>query len=59
MNTEKHIYYEVEGITYITTPETEQQRFREMKVNHSPESIVVVYDFDGSILDELPLGALI
>lgn len=59
MNTEKHIRYEVEGIIYITTSETEQAYFRKMKANHSPDSIVIVYDSDGSELDRLPLDALI
>ena len=59
MNTEKHIRYEVEGRVYKSTPENEQSIFRLMKKLHKPDSIVVVFDFDGSELDRLPLDALI
>ena len=55
---DKPIHYEVEGVTYESTPDTEQSIFRQMR-KHNPESIVVVFDFDGSELDRLPLDALI
>jgi hypothetical protein len=53
------IRYEVEGQVYKSTPDTEQQRFREMKANHRPDSIVKCIDSDGSVLDELRLDELI
>ena len=59
MNNDKHIRYEVEGQVYKSTPENEQSIFRLMKKLHKPDSIVVVFDFDGSELDRLPLDALI
>ena len=59
MNTNKPIRYEVEGQVYKSTPENEQSIFRLMKKLHKPDSIVVVFDFDGSELDKLPLDALI
>ena len=58
MNTEKHIRYEVEGQVYISTPDTEQSIFRQMR-KHNPESIVVVRESDGSILDELRMDELL
>ena len=58
MNTEKHIRYEVEGQVYISTPDTEQSIFRQMR-KHKPESIVIVRDWDGTVLDELKLQDLI
>ena len=58
MNTDKPIHYEVEGCTYESTPDTEQSIFRQMR-KHSPESIVIVRDWDGAILDELKLNELI
>ena len=58
MNTEKPIRYEVEGQVYESTPDTEQSIFREMR-KHDPKSIVIVRDWDGSVLDELRLDELI
>ena len=55
---DKPIRYEVEGQIYETTPDTEQSIFRQMR-KHKPESIVIVRDWDGSILDELKLNELI
>jgi len=56
----KSIRYEVEGEIYYSTPDTEQSIFRKMrKAKHKPESIVIVREWDGSILDELPMDALI
>ena len=54
----KSIRYEVEGEIYYSTPDTEQSIFRKMR-KLNPESIVVVRESDGSILDELPMDALI
>ena len=55
----KSIRYEVEGQVYKSTPENEQSIFRLMKKLHKPESIVIVREWDGRVLDELPLNALI
>ena len=55
---QESIRYEVEGQIYETTPDTEQSIFRQMR-KHKPESIVIVRDWDGSILDELKLNELI
>ena len=55
---QESIRYEVEGQIYETTPDTEQSIFRQMR-KHSPESIVIVRDWDGAILDELKLNELI
>jgi len=55
----KSIRYEIEGQVYKSTPKTEQSIFRLMKKLHKPESIVIVRESDGSILDELPMDALI
>ena len=59
MNNKYSIRYEVEGQVYKSTPENEQSIFRLMKKLHKPESIVIVRESDGSILDELPMDALI
>ena len=58
MNTEKHIRYEIEGQVYKSTPDTEQSIFRETR-KHKPESIVIVREWDGSILDELRMDELL
>jgi len=55
---EKPIRYEVEGKIYESTPATEQSIFRKMR-KLNPESIVIVREWDGSILDELPMDALV
>ena len=55
---QESIRYEVEGQIYETTPDTEQSIFRQMR-KHSPESIVIVRDWDGTVLDELKLQDLI
>jgi hypothetical protein len=59
MNSEKPISYEVEGLTYKSTPATEQSIFRLLRKLHDPESIVIVREWDGSVLDELKLNELI
>lgn len=53
------IRFEVEGQVYKSTPDTEQSIFRLMRKLHRPESIVIVRESDGSILDELKLNELI
>ena len=56
---QESIRYEVEGQVYETTPATEQSIFRQMRKLHNPESIVIVRESDGSILDEGRIDELI